>query len=303
MSARELTALGTASLVPTKTRNHNGYFLRWGASGLLFDPGEGTQRQLTQAGISVRAIHVICLTHLHGDHCLGLPGVLQRLSLDQVPHEVTICYPAVGQEYVDHLRHASSYYNQAQLRFLPVPGSEAPREILRTADFVLSTASLDHRVPTVGYRVADPPGRRLDKAELERRGLAGPQVGQLVRDGQLTVAGVTHRLADVSVPRRATTFAFVMDTRPCAAAAALAADADLLVMEATYTQECAHLAAEHAHSTAAQAAEVAVSAGARRLALTHFSARYPDTAGHVAEASALHSDVVALADLERVPVR
>lgn len=303
MSDRELIVLGTASLVPTKTRNHNGYFLRWGPSGLLFDPGEGTQRQLTHAGISARAINVICLTHLHGDHCLGLPGVLQRLSLDQVPHEVTICYPAEGQEYVEHLRHASIYYNQAKLRFLPVEASAQPREILRTADFVLAAASLDHRVPTVGYRVADLPARSLDKAELARRGLAGPQVGQLVRDGQLTVAGVTHRLADVSAPRRATSFAFVMDTRPCPAAAALASDVDLLVMEATYTQECAQQAAEHAHSTAAQTAEIAARAGARRLALTHFSARYLDTAGHVAEAAALHGDVVALADLDRVPVR
>jgi ribonuclease Z len=84
MSARELVVLGTASQAPTRTRNHNGYLLRWDDEGILFDPGEGTQRQLTLAGVAASAITRICITHFHGDHCLGLPGVIQRLSLDRV---------------------------------------------------------------------------------------------------------------------------------------------------------------------------------------------------------------------------
>ena len=83
MSTRELLTLGTSSLVPSKSRNHNGYFLRWGAEGILFDCGEGTQRQMTFAGLSARSITTICIMHFHGDHCLGLPGVLQRISLDR----------------------------------------------------------------------------------------------------------------------------------------------------------------------------------------------------------------------------
>ena len=120
MSDREFVALGTSSLVPTKTRNHNGDLLRWGASGILFDCGEGTQRQMTRAGVSARTIDVICLTHLHGDHCLGLPGVLQRISLEQVPHPVTVVYPAQGQEYVERLHRASIYHVEADFVFLPV---------------------------------------------------------------------------------------------------------------------------------------------------------------------------------------
>ena len=82
MTARDLIVLGTASQVPTRRRNHNGYLLRWDGEGVLLDPGEGTQRQLTLAGVAPSTITRICLTHLHGDHCLGLPGVIQRLSLD-----------------------------------------------------------------------------------------------------------------------------------------------------------------------------------------------------------------------------
>ena len=90
MSHRELVVLGTASQAPTRRRNHNGYYLRWDEAGLLFDPGEGTQRQMLFAGVTTSQVTSICITHFHGDHCLGLPGVLQRMSLDQVPHAVEI---------------------------------------------------------------------------------------------------------------------------------------------------------------------------------------------------------------------
>ena len=79
MSQRELVVLGTASQAPTRSRNHNGYFLRWDSDGLLFDPGEGTQRQMLFAGVTASQVTRICITHFHGDHCLGLPGVLQRM--------------------------------------------------------------------------------------------------------------------------------------------------------------------------------------------------------------------------------
>ena len=96
MSVRELVVLGTASQVPTRHRNHNGYVLRWDGEGILFDPGEGTQRQMLRAGVAAHDLHRICVTHFHGDHSLGLAGVIQRINLDRVPHPVTAHYPALG---------------------------------------------------------------------------------------------------------------------------------------------------------------------------------------------------------------
>src|SRR5437762_1461893 len=107
MANRELVVLGTASQAPTRRRNHNGYFLRWDDEGLLFDPGEGTQRQMLFAGVTASQITRICITHFHGDHCLGLPGVLARMSLDRVPHPVEVCYPAGSREVFGRLRHAA----------------------------------------------------------------------------------------------------------------------------------------------------------------------------------------------------
>src|SRR5262249_35134244 len=118
--ARDVTFLGTASQVPTRTRNQTALFLAWDGLGILFDAGEGTQRQMTHAGVRAAQLTHIVLTHFHGDHCLGLAGVLQRLSLDRVPHPVEVVYPAGGQAYFERLRHASAYHEAATLVPRPV---------------------------------------------------------------------------------------------------------------------------------------------------------------------------------------
>ena len=122
MSPRELVVLGTASQAPTRRRNHNGYFLRWDDEGLLFDPGEGTQRQMLFAGVTASEISRICVTHFHGDHCLGLPGVLARMSLDRVRRAVEVYYPAQSQQVFWRLRHASLFRDALDLREQPVRG-------------------------------------------------------------------------------------------------------------------------------------------------------------------------------------
>lgn len=302
MSEKVLITLGTSSALPTRTRNHNGYLLRWGAQGILFDCGEGTQRQMTYAGVSSRQIDVICLTHLHGDHCLGLPGVLQRISLDSPGRAITLVYPEEGQDYVDRLRTSSIFYDQAEVTLLPVAASDDPREVLRTPDFVLSAASLEHRVPTLGYRVEDLPQISFDAEALAARGIAGPTVGQLRREGKITVDGVTTRLEEVTRDRPIQSFAFIMDTVPCNSAERLAEGANLMVMEATYTHSESHLAHDHGHSTAVDAAHTAAAAGVELLALSHFSTRYSSTDQHLAEARGIHTNTVALADLDTVPI-
>src|SRR2546423_6528817 len=124
MSIRVVTFLGTASQVPTRSRNHNAVFLQWDELGVLFDPGEGTQRQMLLAGLSATQITHVCVTHFHGDHCLGLAGVVQRLSLDRVEHPVEVIYPASGQVFFERLRHASAFYEVATL--IPRPLKAPP---------------------------------------------------------------------------------------------------------------------------------------------------------------------------------
>ena len=131
MSVRELVVLGTSSQVPTRYRNHNGYLLRWDEEGLLFDPGEGTQRQMIYAEVTATSITKILITHFHGDHCLGFAGISQRLSLDRVPHPVDVYFPASGQVFYDRLRRASIYHAVATLRANPIRAAGLIHEIGR----------------------------------------------------------------------------------------------------------------------------------------------------------------------------
>ncbi len=268
MSQRELVVLGSASQTPTRHRNHNGYLLRFDAEGILFDPGEGTQRQMIQAGRSATEITRICVTHFHGDHSLGLAGIIQRLSLDNVPHPVRCYYPASGQVYFDRLRYATSFHERATLVTVPL-------QVDGPVDALLSVAALDHRIDCYGYRLAEPDGRRMLPDRLARFGIRGPQVSQLQRDGVIEVDGRRVTVDEVSVFRAGQVFAFVMDTRMCPGALTLAQGADLLVAESTFLDADRELAHTYRHLTSREAGRLAAEAGARELVLTHFSQRYP----------------------------
>ncbi|MEV6328907.1 ribonuclease Z [Streptomyces sp. NPDC051909] len=301
MSVRELVVLGTASQVPTRHRNHNGYLLRWDGTGILFDPGEGTQRQMLRAGVAAHDLNRICVTHFHGDHSLGLAGVIQRINLDQVPHPVTAHYPASGQHFFERLRYATAYRETVKLAEAPVV-ADGPLAVTDT--YTLEARRLSHPVESYGYRLVEPDGRRLLPERLAAHGIKGPDVGRLQREGVLDGAfgGVT--LEDVSEVRRGQRFAFVMDTRLCDGVHALAEGADMLVIESTFLDEDARLAADHGHLTAGQAAAVARDAGVRHLVLTHFSQRYADPAEfeRQARAAGFTGELSIAQDLMRVPV-
>ena len=302
MSHRELVILGTASQAPTRSRNHNGYLLRWDTEGLLFDPGEGTQRQMLFAGVTASQITRICITHFHGDHCLGLPGVLQRMSLDRVPQLVDVHYPGQNQAVFDRLRHAALFRDVLNLRERPVTQAGT---IASTPAFRLDARPLSHSTPTFGYRLAEPDGRRMLPDRLAALGIAGPDIGRLQREGSLVTGGRPVTLEEMSEPRRGQRFAFIMDTRLCDAAFALADQADMLVCESTFADTEAALARDYGHLTARQAGRIAAEAGARLLVLTHFSQRYDPADGQRLAgeaASAFGGEVVLARDLSRIPV-
>ena len=299
MSSRELVVLGSASQTPTRHRNQNGYLLRWDDRSVLFDPGEGTQRQLLLAGASATGIRHICVTHFHGDHCLGLPGMLQRLSLDRVPHPVEVLFPASGTEYFERLRHASAYQDHLDVRPVPVT-DDGP--VSATGPFAIEAVRLDHDPETFGWRVVEPDGIRMLPDRLSSNGIEGPDVGRLATEGVLERDGRRVALSEVSEVRPGQRVAFVMDTGMCDAAVELASGADLVVCESTFAAADADLARRYRHLTAADAGRVARDAGARRLVITHFSQRYQDVEVLVDEARAVFDDVVAARDLIRVPV-
>lgn len=305
MSSRELVVLGTASQAPTRRRSHNGYVLRWDEEALLFDPGEGTQRQMVFAGVSAPGITRILLTHFHGDHCLGLPGVLQRMSLDRVAHDVDVYFPSDGAHYFERLRNAAIFDDRTNLRVHSVePPYDSSTGAGGSADapFKVVGRLLDHRATAIGWRIHEPDSVRMLPEHLERAGVRGRDIGILREDGSIEVDGRTVRLEEVSEPRRGQSFAFVMDTRLCDAAFELASGADLLVCEATFLEQESDLARDYGHLTAAQAATIARESGARRLVLTHFSQRHSDEEAYLREAKGIFDETIAATDLEVIPV-
>lgn len=297
---RELVVLGTASQAPTRDRNHNGYLLRWDDLGLLFDPGEGTQRQMLLADVRTSMISHVLITHEHGDHCLGLPGVMQRMVLEQRRDPVVLVHPEAAGPYIDRLLGVGLYDGGPDILRVVVPADGA---VLGLGDGrSLVATPLDHRVPAIGYRVQEPTTTRFVPALLERAGLSGPIVGRLQAEGRVHVDGRVVHLDDVSEQVVGQSMAFVMDTRVCDAAAELLADVDLGVVEATFRLGDEELADRYGHMTADQAGRLAAAAGVRRLVVTHFSQRYPDTEGFGLEAGRHHDDVIAAVDLGRIAV-
>ncbi|MFE7717444.1 ribonuclease Z [Nocardia rhizosphaerihabitans] len=289
MSTRELIVLGTAGAVPTRRRNHNGYLLRWGGQGILFDPGEGTQRQMAHAGASATELHWVCVTHFHGDHALGVPGVVQRLGRDGVPHDVHAVFPAEGAEYWERLKFATSYYGSPTLVEHPVSG---PGETLQGDGFTLTALPLDHSIPTYGYRIAEPDGRTFLPERLRAHDISGAAVREL--SGPL--------LEECTVPRPGQKVAFVMDTRLCDNVFALAEGVDMLIIESTFLDSETDQAAERGHLTARQAGEVARDCGVRTLVLTHFSERYAEADDPLFLEQADFPGAVLAHDLDRVPL-
>jgi ribonuclease Z len=290
MSERKLYILGTAAQVPTRSRNHCGYFIKWDKEGFLFDPGEGTQKQIILSGISASKITKIFITHFHGDHCLGLPGVIQRIALDGVTHSIGVYYPASGQKYLEHIKDICAYHNSANLIEHPISKEGL---IFENEKFNIIAKSLDHIIDTYGYRIQEKNSYTLLPEKLSKIGLQGKAIGKLKSEGKIKINEETIYLDDVGVKKNGQSFAFVMDTRLCPNAYKLAENVDILVCESTYLSTEKEEAKNFAHLTALQAATIAKESQVKKLVLSHFSQRYPFNSDFIEEASSIFKNVIA----------
>ena len=291
--------LGTSSAAPTRERNHVSAVLRWGHHKFAFDPGEGTQRQLLLADLSSYKLTHVCITHFHGDHCLGLSGIVQRRALQHPPTPLVIYYPSWGQAYIDRLLTGTEIDFDLQVELVPVePGDR----IAVDPELELWCEELEHSVPTVGWRLQAAPRRHLLPERLAALGISGADIGRLRDEGSIEVAGRRVTFEEMSEVRPDASFAWVLDTRPCPGAERLAAGATMLVSESTYLDDEREMAHDHGHTTAREAGELAARAGAGSLVLTHYSERYGDRHVLEAEARTAFPGAIAAEDLQRIPV-
>lgn len=298
MSVRDLTILGCSSQQPTRLRNHGAYLLRWNNEGLLFDPGEGTQRQFIFADVPPPVVTRIFVSHFHGDHCLGLGSMLMRLNLDKVTHPIHLYYPASEKKYLDRLRYGTIYHEQINVVEHPVKEAGLVED---NGKFKIECCFLEHGVENLGWRITEPDTIKFDKEKLARSNLKGLLIKELEAKGQVTVDGKTIKLEDVSWVRKGDVFAVVIDTKFCQAAIDIAKDAKMLLCESTYLEEHRDLAESHHHMTAKQAATIAKEAGAQELILTHYSARYRDLDEFQKEAREIFPNTQVADDFKRFP--
>lgn len=296
MSVRDLIILGTSSQQPTRYRNHGAYLFRWNDEGLLFDPGEGTQRQFIFADIAPPVVTRIFVSHFHGDHCLGLGSMLMRLNLDKVTHPIHCYYPASGKRYFDRLRFGTSYHELIQVIEHPV---EKAGIVHDDGKFIVEATFLEHGIDNIGWRVTEAPSRKFDRAKLIAHGIYGPNVSLLEKNKQLLINDKLIHIDDVSEVRPGEAIAVVIDTRVCPQAVEIAKGARILLAESTYLEEERDLARKHFHLTAKDAATIAAQANVEELILTHFSARYLNAKVFEDEAKPFFANVHAAEDLMR----
>ena len=263
----DLLFVGTAGSAPTARRGLPATLVRRGGDRLLFDCGEGTQRQLVRS-VGLIELEEVFITHFHADHVLGLPGMLKTFSLRGRERPLTVYGPpGLRRMYAGSAPLVGRTTFEVLLEELE-PNVELPRDGYRIATF-----GVDHGVPAQGYALVEDerPGH-LDPVRAAELGVtAGPDLGRLQRGEEVDGVRPDQVMGEV---RRGRKVVVAGDTAPCEMTRAVAFEADLLVHEATFAEKDAERAAHTRHSTARQAAQVAADAGVVMLALTHVSPRY-----------------------------
>jgi len=299
----DVIPLGTASAVPTGERHLSALAVERKGRILLFDCGEGTQYRLLHADLNRARIDAVFVTHLHGDHCYGLPGLLSTLSLQQRTDPVTLVLPPGGTAMLDAIPGAAPADLSFPVHVTEVGTGLAADLVYETDEFTVTARPLAHRAFAMGFRLEERtrPGRfHPDRA----RNLGVPEGPAFARlqDGEAVTLenGTVVRPEQVlGPPRPGIALAYVTDTRPCDDGRALADGVDLLYHDATFADALHARAVETGHSTAHEAATVAREAGADRLLLGHLSARYGDPAPLAAEAQAVFPEAEVAEELRR----
>ncbi len=270
MESVNLTFLGTGNSIPTKLRNHTALFLRYRDEGILIDCGEGTQRQFSVAGLSHCKITRLLITHWHGDHILGIPGLLQTLS--QLGYSKTLhIYGPTGTKRFFTL------IEQLNIGFkIPLEIHEVSSGVFfETSDFALLSDPVEHGIPSNAYTFLLKDRLRLDKTKLKKLKIpSSPLLKELAQGKDVVIEGKKVLSKKVSFLEKGKKLSFVLDSLPGPSVATFVKRADLLVCEATYLSEDAEKAQEHKHLTASDAAHLAKSAKVKHLILTHVSPRY-----------------------------
>ena len=268
---------------------------------MLFDCGEGTQRQFLQAKAGVNRKMRIFISHLHGDHVFGLPGLIHSLSFMGRKRDLEIVGPRGIAELVTSVNNVVKLYSKYTIRIREVK----PGVTIRDPEYNVHVTSAKHSIPCLAYAFEEiPRPGRFDPAKARRLGVPEGPLWKRLQSGKSIKLGRRRILARLVVgpPRRGVKITYAVDTRPCPQVIKLAAGSDLLIHDSCFDEAASVKASEYGHSTAAEAAQVAKKSRSRKLALFHISAMYENATPLLDQAKAIFHDTILTQDMVTVSV-
>ena len=295
----EIEFLGTSSAVPTKNRNHSSVSIKAFGEIILFDCGEGTQKQLTCAHISPMKINRIFITHFHGDHILGIPGLIQTMNFRGREKPLHIYGPRGLKALANAVRHLGYLVLNFPLKLHEIQNEGI---ILETEQYKIDTRFVEHNVPAIAYSLIENKKPRFLRDKAEELGVpVGPCFNKLHNGESVNINGKTIKPEMVlGPPRKGKKITYSGDTRPCEKLVELACESDILIHESTYQEEDEKRAIDNAHSTSKEAATIGKKSKVKQLILTHFSTRYNDTKTILEEACKIFPNTITAYDFLKI---
>ena len=266
----KITMLGTSGSSPTKGRSMPGAALTYNGSILLFDCGEASQMQMIKYGINFSRISAIFISHAHGDHIIGIAGLVRTIAMNRRSADLDIFIP---KGYENVIRTLISFDKALMTYRINVHGIRSGA-VYRKKDFTVSAFPVNHTIPSCGYVFRENDRRRFIVEKARKLGIKGEMHSMLQERGWIRIKGRRIALGSVTTVQKGKALAYATDTRPSKMTVAAAKNADLLIHESSYSDAERDLAQERKHSTSGEAAGVAKAAKVKMLVLTHISARY-----------------------------
>lgn len=294
----EIMFLGTGCMQPTKTRNHSGILISYKTENILFDCGENIQRQMRIAGIKPAKTTRLCISHWHGDHVFGIPGLLSSMGADKSEMVLQIYGPLGTKQYLEYM--VKSF---AAKDVIPFVVHEVKSGIIfENEDFALEAQPLKHSTPCIGFTFREKDRLRINVSKASKLGLSGPVLGKIQQGEPVVYNGKKISPEDVAYMVKGKKISYIADTVPCEGANTLAQDADLLISEGTHLDEIKEKTAKFMHLTVKQAALIASENNAQKLIITHLSQRYKSIAEVAEEARTYFDNSIVAEDFMRVKV-
>lgn len=284
-------------MVPTKERNHSAIFLSYETEGILIDCGEGTQKQLKIAGIKPNKVNKIIISHWHGDHVLGLPGLMQTLAKTNYDKKLKIYGPKGSKKKIKKMLEVFEFENGLEMEVREIK----KQKFIDTKKYSIKAYTLSHGIESLAFRFQEKDRRRIKTNYITKIGLKpGPLLGKLQDGHTIEWKGqkITPKQATYKVKGK--TITFISDTEACKNCIEAAKNADLIISESTYTTKHQDKAKEYKHLTTQEAAQIATQAEAKKLILTHFSPRYKDIKEIEEDAKIYFNNVICAYDFMKV---